>query len=78
MVELTNENAHLAVVQHAETLKFHGAVYQNMPKPSGLERWILRLSTVESYDTELEAAQAINKQFPHLEQLCLSSLQLSA
>lgn len=57
---------HLAVVQHQETKKFHGAYYRNKPTPSGCDRFLLHATTTQGYDTEREAAEAIEKAYPDM------------
>lgn len=57
---------YLAVGQHKETKKWHGMMYRYKPTPSGCDRWILWASTTEGFETEQQAADAINKAFPEL------------
>ncbi len=58
--------AYITVGQHEETGLFHGMVYRNRPKPSGLDRWLLSLSTNEGFETERAAGEFMNAQFPEL------------
>ena len=57
---------HLAVIQHKDSLKYHGAYYRNKPTPSGCTRFILWVTTKEGFDTSEEAATAIEKAFPDM------------
>lgn len=56
----------LAVVQHKETKLYHGAYYRNKPTPSGCDRFILQTTTTKGYETEFEAAKAIEAAFPNM------------
>ncbi len=58
--------AYISVGQHQETGLFHGMVYRNHKKPSGLDRWILSLSTNEGFETERAAGAFMNTQCPEL------------
>lgn len=64
-----NEQDYLAVLQHVDTLKYHGAYYMYKPTPSGCARYILRASTTEGFDTELLAALAIEAAFPEMKKI---------
>lgn len=69
-------DAHLAVVQHAETGLYHGAVYRNHKKPSGLDRYLLAHTTTEGFGGPKRAAEAINAGFPHLTPIDTSNLEM--
>jgi hypothetical protein len=51
----------------------HGAVYRNHPTPSGLDRYLLSVTTDQGYDSSREAAEAINAAFPDVDQLDIES-----
>lgn len=63
---------HLAIIQHKDTEKYHGAYYRNKPTPSGCVRFILHCSTTDGFDTPTEAAAAIEKVFPDMPKIQLN------
>lgn len=67
-------NAYIAIGQHEETGLFHGMVYRNHKKPSGLDRWLLSLSTKDGFQTERLAGEFMNAQFPELAPTDLTKL----
>ena len=53
---------HLAIVKNPVTGLFHGAIYRNIPTPSGCDRFLLSATTTQGYATQRSAATAINDQ----------------
>lgn len=67
-------NSRLAVIHDAESGLFHGALFQNHPTPSGLDRFLLKKSTTAGFDSERDAAVAINQAFPDLNPINVAEL----
>jgi hypothetical protein len=68
------DNSHLTVIQDAESGMFHGALFQNHPTPSGLDRFLLAKSTTAGFGSERAAAVAINQAFPDLNPINVAEL----
>jgi hypothetical protein len=68
------EDLHLAVVTNPVTGLFHGAIYRNIPTPSGCNRFLLAATTKQGYATQRSAAVAINNQCLDLSPIDLSSI----
>ena len=54
---------HIMAGRDRETGLWHGLFYRNHPTPSGEPRPMLRLSTTQGYETELEALRVMKSAF---------------
>ena len=59
---VVTEDLHLAIVTNPVSGLFHGAIYRNIPTPSGCNRFLLAATTKQGYATQRSAAIAINNQ----------------
>lgn len=67
-------NAYMTIGQHEQTGLYHGMVYRNHPTPSGLDRWLLSLSTTEGFASQRLAGDYMNTHFTQLAQFNLQKL----
>lgn len=68
------DDLHLAVVTNPVSGLFHGAIYRNIPTPSGCNRFLLAATTKQGYATQRSAAIVINNQCLDISPINLSSL----
>ncbi len=68
------DDAYLTVVARRETGRYHGAFFLNVPTPSGCDRWQMRASHAEGFDTARAAAENINASFPDVKPLDVEAL----
>lgn len=63
------DNVHLAVIKDKDTGLYHGAVYRNVPTPSGSDRWLLSVTMNKGFLSLRDATTEINKAFPEIQPL---------
>jgi len=73
-MEEAEKTKYMTVCKHEKTRFYHGCVYYNHPTPSGIDRHLLAISTTQGFETEFEAGEFMNNNFPELDPIELKRL----
>lgn len=65
---------HITVIMNKENGLFYGALFENKPKPSGLDRYIMIRTTERGYTSQKLAAKKINQLFPKINQIDIDKI----